>query len=262
MTNKSDNKSEDNIENRIFDNLKADDQDKNQPGLLPPQALLSTPPPSLDSTEDTSTLLSPWWSEEPPAEQLDENTTDNVTLNYEIASSNEAPEESTTPSATTTTPIEKEIETTTETMDDNKKKDNVLNISLLTFGRSGNKDNENQWKERCFLLTLATEDVTKATDNVEKDIEHVFSKSKKCNMICFLKTSRDIVKQQEEEEEKSIFHQFNPFYGTFISVAKTPQRCKEHLLTPGYNPKQSAKDYYTFELGDELSHSGEYGKLI
>lgn len=265
MTNKDgDNKQQD-IENRIFDCLKSDDQDKNQPGLLPPQALLSTPPPSLDSTEDTSTLLSPWWSEEPPVESNEESvyTTENVTSNYEFIPTIETAEEeqpitslTTSDTTTTTTPsiIEKD-------MIDKEDKDNVLNISVLSFGRSSPKDSPIQWKERCILLATTANEIPKSTENskdVQKELANIFDSSKECSMICFLKTSQRFIK--DEKKNQTLFQRLVPFYGRWISVAKTPTRCKEHLLNPGDMTKKSFTDYYTMEIGEELSHSGEYGK--
>ncbi|KAI8643626.1 hypothetical protein BD408DRAFT_385278 [Parasitella parasitica] len=186
-----------------------------QPGLLPPQALLSTPPPPLPSAEDTSTLLSPWWSEEAQAEPADE-------LNAEDATEQEA-----------------------------KKDSGILNISILSFGRSAPKESKEQWKERCLLLATTTELRKKTeTSTVQNELEEIFDKSKECSMICFLRTSRELT-------NRSSFT-LNPFYGTWISVAKTPKRCKEHLLDAGATSKKSFPDYYTMEVGEELSHSGEY----
>ncbi|KAI7907808.1 uncharacterized protein BX663DRAFT_424664 [Cokeromyces recurvatus] len=98
-----------------------------------------------------------------------------------------------------------------------------------------------------------TDNNTSSSDSIKAELENVIDESKKCSMVCFLKTSQNLLKQQQEQKSK-----FNPFYGTWISVAKTPKRCKEHLLIEGTMTKKNHPDYYRMELGEELSRSGEY----
>ncbi|KAG2206875.1 hypothetical protein INT47_007632 [Mucor saturninus] len=200
------------------------------PGLLPPHAL-PCPPPPPPLEQDSSTLTSPWWSEEPPAEQI-EGEADHI------------------PSTTDTLPLT-EKEPTSST----------LNISVLSFNRASAKESPNQWKERCFLLA-ATDGSLKEhkKETVQKELEEIFDKSKECSMICFLRSSRQMTKDRllQEHGKLPLTYSFNPFYGTWITIAKTPTRCKEHLLDAGNITKKTFSDYYTMELGDELGHSGEY----
>ncbi|CEP13838.1 hypothetical protein [Parasitella parasitica] len=221
-----------------------------QPGLLPPQALLSTPPPPLPSAEDTSTLLSPWWSEEAQAESTEEpmdectvDTTASTTTDFTAPPLDSSSLDSIIPT--------QEIDSNNSTEQNAKKDSAVLNISILSFGRSAPKESKEQWKERCLLLATTTE-LRKKNENstVQNELEEIFDKSKECSMICFLRTSRELT-------QKPAFT-LNPFYGTWISVAKTPKRCKEHLLNAGAITKKSFPEYYTMEVGEELSHSGEY----
>ncbi|KAI8377165.1 hypothetical protein EDC96DRAFT_435836 [Choanephora cucurbitarum] len=194
------------------------------PGLLPPQALLSTPAPS--TTEDTSALLSPWWSEEP--QSADDHTS----------------------------PI---------TNQSNGHQNSILNISVLGVSRSSPKESKFQWKERCMLLAFTElqqqrqqqeQQQQQGTDekDSQKQLLDILDRSKDCSMVCFLRTSRQLSKAQTS----SLFH-FNPFAGIFVSVAKSPARCKEHLLNAtNMVTQKSFSDYYTMELGEELSHSSEH----
>lgn len=225
--------------------LEEDGDDHDKPGLLPPQALLSTPPPPLPpSTEDTSTLLSPWWSEEAASEPtetvdvLEEFSSAQASANDTTTTTTTTTTTSTTTDNTTTTPTsripdtENSSQPETSTNNKNAHKDSVVNISILSFNRSSAKEStENKWKERCFLLATTTEKLEHKnhqndTTKVQNELEDIFDKSKECSMICFLRASQQLTKQ----------HQFtlNPFYGTWISVAKTPSRCKEHLLDGNY----------------------------
>ncbi|RCI02927.1 hypothetical protein CU098_012494, partial [Rhizopus stolonifer] len=123
--------------------------------------------------------------------------------------------------------------------------------------RSSPQESTHQWKERCMLLAFTElekqqqkeEDITKKStgQDAQKELLDIFDQSKDCRMVCFLRASRELSKPS-----------LNPFHGTFVSVAKTPKRCKEHLLDAGNMSKKSFSDYYTMELGHELSHSGEY----
>jgi hypothetical protein len=216
--------------------LEEDGDDHDKPGLLPPQALLSTPPPPLPpSTEDTSTLLSPWWSEEPPTEPTEpadilqepisasaSNDTNHIMNNDTTASATAA-----TTKATSTTIPDNSNHTDSNTNKKKARKDSVLNISILSFSRSSAKESTGpKWKERCFLLaTTAAEVERKKTDQVQNELKDLFDKSKECSMVCFLRTSQEMTKDK---------FTLNPFYGTWISVAKTPSRCKEHLLDGNY----------------------------
>ncbi|KAI9483012.1 MAG: hypothetical protein EXX96DRAFT_556519 [Benjaminiella poitrasii] len=226
----------------VNDNNNKDDN--KQRGLLPPHALLSTPPP-----EDTSTLTSPWWSEEATAETKEGNE-----------NSTELPPSSDT--VAMPTPSNDSSNNSTSTLNNNlihntnsnkNETSSALNILLLNFIRSAPKESSQQWKERCLLLATAEIDKNKKdTTAAKQELEDIIDNSKACSMICFLKTSQRLIKQQEQTSR------FNPFYGTWISVAKTPKRCKEHLLTEGNISKKSHLDYYTAELGEELDYSGEY----
>lgn len=210
-------------------------QDKNQlPGLLPPQALLSTPPPPLPSAEDTSTLLSPWWSEEAQTEPVDDFFNDATAS--DDATSAAASSSNTTATEFTAPPLDSsslDSNIPTQELDSNHLQDeankdsSILNISILSFGRSAPKESKDQWKERCLLLATTTE-LSKKRENasVQNELEEIFDKSKECSMICFMRTSRELTKKPS--------FTLNPFYGTWISVAKTPTRCKEHLLDGMY----------------------------
>lgn len=173
------------------------------PSLLSPHAL-PTPPPPPPTEQDSSTLTSPWWSEEPLAEAIEEKA--------DLA-----------PSTAESSPLtEKEPNSS------------ILSISVLSFGRASPKDSSHGWKERCFLLA-ATAGSTKEhkKENVQKELEEIFDKSKECSMICFLRSSRQMTKDrllQEHNGKLPVSFSFNPFYGTWITIAKTPTRCKEHLL--------------------------------
>jgi hypothetical protein len=218
--------------------LEEDRDDHDKPGLLPPQALLSTPPPPLPpSTEDTSTLLSPWWSEEPPTEPtepvdtLEESSSANASSN----DTNHILKNDTSNTTTTTTSSNKTIPEKSNNnhvdTSNNAQKDSVLNISILSFSRSSAKESTDKWKERCFLLATTTAELEqkKKTDTTkaQDELKDIFDKSKECSMICFLRTSQQLTKE-------STNFTLNPFYGTWISVAKTPSRCKEHLLDGNY----------------------------
>jgi hypothetical protein len=203
----------------ILDDVNVDSHDT--PGLLPPQAL-PTPPPPPPNTQDTSTLLSPWWSEEPPTETI-ETDSEPAMSNYE---------KEVTPIPALTQKAEKDPSS------------NILNISILSFGRSSPKESPDYWKERCILLATTSELSFKkennGENNVQKELEEIFDKSKECSMVCFLRSSRKLAKdrllKQHEGDESKLPTTFsiNPFYGTWISVAKTPKRCKEHLLDSMY----------------------------
>lgn len=207
-------------------------QDRNQlPGLLPPQALLSTPPPPLPSAEDSSTLLSPWWSEEAQAEPTDD-LFDDGTASAEATNATST-SSSTTAAEFTAPPLDsssldsniptQEMDSSSHLQDETNKDSSILNISILSFGRSAPKESKDQWKERCLLLATTTElSKKKEGVSVQNELEEIFDKSKECSMVCFMRTSRELTKKPS--------FTLNPFYGTWISVAKTPARCKEHLL--------------------------------
>ncbi|KAK4509637.1 uncharacterized protein ATC70_006939 [Mucor velutinosus] len=241
------------------DDQESDTQVRKQlPGLLPPQALLSTPPPPLPSAEDTSTLLSPWWSEEAQTEStddfFDDATASADATSATATSSNVTAAEFTAPPLDSSS-LDSNIPTqeldSNHLQDETNKDPSILNISILSFGRSAPKESKDQWKERCLLLATTTElSKKKEGVSVQNELEEIFDKSKECSMICFMRTSRELTKKPS--------FTLNPFYGTWISVAKTPARCKEHLLDAGEMTKKSFPDYYTMEVGDELSHSGEY----
>ncbi|CAO3610516.1 unnamed protein product [Mucor hiemalis] len=248
MTKTTESQNKENLD-RIADNEALIPEDVNvdnhdEPGLLPPQALPTPPPPP--NTQDTSTLLSPWWSEEPPTEII-ETEAEPFTSNAEK---------------------EPSLPTLAHTEKDPTSNPSILNISVLSFGQSSPKDSTEHWKERCILMATTTElsakSKTQDSNNVQKELEEIFDKSKECSMICFLRTSRELarsrlLKQFDGDESKMpTTFAVNPFYGTWISVAKTPQKCKEHLLNAGNISSKSLPDYYTLELGEELSHSGEY----
>ncbi|KAG2202447.1 hypothetical protein INT46_002242 [Mucor plumbeus] len=234
-------------------NKDSEKANKNQlPGLLPPQALLSTPPPPLPSAEDTSTLLSPWWSEEAQTESTDDFTDDSnntATSNTETTDFTAPPLDSSYLDSNIPT---QEIDSNSMKEEDNSHKDSsILNISILSFGRSAPKESKDQWKERCLLLATTTElNKKKENNTVQNELEEILDKSKECSMICFMRTSQELTKKPS--------FTLNPFYGTWISVAKSPKRCKEHLLDAGNICKKSFPDYYTMEVGEKLSHSGEY----
>lgn len=180
------------------------------PGLLPPHAL-PCPPPPPPLEQDSSTLTSPWWSEEPPAERIEA-------------------EADLVPSTTESLPLTEK-----------DSKSSTLNISVLSFNRASAKGNPNQWKERCILVA-ATDGFVKENkkenkreynkETVQKELEEIFDKSKECSMVCFLRSSRQMTRDRllEEHGKLPLSFSFNPFYGTWITVAKTPSRCKEHLL--------------------------------
>lgn len=213
------------------DGQESETQDRNQlPGLLPPQALLSTPPPPLPSAEDTSTLLSPWWSEEAQTEPTDDFFDDVIasadTTNATASTSNTMAPEFTAPPLDSSS-LDSNIPTqeldSSHLQDETNKDSSVLNISILSFGRSAPKESKDQWKERCLLLATTTElSKKKEGASVQNELEEIFDKSKECSMVCFMRTSRELANKPS--------FTLNPFYGTWISVAKTPARCKEHLL--------------------------------
>ncbi|KAI8384094.1 hypothetical protein BD560DRAFT_443937 [Blakeslea trispora] len=245
------------------------------PGLLPPQALLSTPAPSLSTTEDTSTLLSPWWSEEPQSvdEQSPLVSEDISHTEHTMPDTNLPPEKKEEPLH----PIEQTSETFVNHHDGDKNhhdtdpqpddhQNSVLNISVLGFSRSSSKEKQFQWKERCMLMAFTEIQkqqqeqaiVKKTTDakDTQRELLDIFDRSKDCSMVCFLRTSRELSKAAETTQSS---FSLNPFAGMFISVAKSPKRCKEHLLdVNNIDTKKSFPDYYTMELGQELSNSGEH----
>ncbi|KAG1469030.1 hypothetical protein G6F56_003496 [Rhizopus delemar] len=118
--------------------------------------------------------------------------------------------------------------TTTQDRPDTNSKPSTF---LLGINRSleYNGDKELGWKEKCYLFTNAPK-----MNNGESDRDHLetlFDHSKDCTMVCFLKESKKLTRQriliEEGEEEKN---GWNPFHGIWVSVAKTPKRCKEHIL--------------------------------
>ncbi|EIE83893.1 hypothetical protein RO3G_08598 [Rhizopus delemar RA 99-880] len=100
------------------------------------------------------------------------------------------------------------------------------------------------WSEEAAATTGAEEMVEEKNKLPEKPTH-------RHNTILFgLSQSRKLAKQRlllsdEEEKKKTSDVEFklNPFYGTWISVAKTPKRCREHILG---------------DLGREISHSSEH----
>lgn len=175
------------------------------PGLLPPHALPTPPPPPPE--QDSSTLTSPWWSEEPPTE----------------------PTPTTTTAEAEAEPLSSQQDTTRQ-----EKENKIVNMSVLSFRRSSPKDSATPWKERCFLVAttnLSSERIGK--ENVQKELEDLFDNSKHCSMVCFLRSSRELTRERllkENDGKLPITFSINPFYGTWLSIASTPARCKEHLL--------------------------------
>jgi hypothetical protein len=207
---------------------------KNTPGFLPPQSLPKPPPPPPIPNQDSSDLLSPWWSEE-----------------------NEAvPDASSAPTSSSSSPSPSDASAPSNT----DGSDNTLNISLLGFGRASKV--EGDWSEKCFMLatTKPSKHDEDENEEFEETVKRLTVESKKCSMVCFLRESRRFTSERMADKPSSILTQLNPFYGTWVSVAKTPMKCKEHLETE-HLTKKTEKDYYTLELGDELSHSGDHGKI-
>lgn len=203
-----------NYNNKVKEEV--EEEIKETPGLLPPHAL-PTPPPPPPLEQDSSSLTSPWWSEEEPIETKVDPS-------------------SSVPTTTTTT------ETGTTAAND-PKNNNLLNISFVAFSRASAKENPIPWKENCFLIAKtkivsATEQkglirVKPVEKGKERSVEEILDDSTECSMICFLRSSRQLTKDRilnENDGKLPITFSVNPFYGTWISVAKTPARCKEHVL--------------------------------
>ncbi|KAI8887753.1 hypothetical protein K501DRAFT_174801 [Backusella circina FSU 941] len=199
-----------------------EDKKNPPPGFLPPQSLPTPPPPPPIPEQDSSDLLSPWWSEE----------------------------KETPPDNTTTPPSNN-----TPSNDDDS---HIINIQALGFGRVSKV--EGDWTENCFMVATITQSQMEEEDNedFEATVKRLTLESKKCAMVCFLRESKRFT-QERMADKPSILSQLNPLFGTWVSVAKTPEKCNEHLQTE-YLTKKTEKDYYSLELGDELSHSGDHVK--
>lgn len=179
--------------------------DKESPSLLPPQAA-ATPPPS---TDDTASLLSPWWSEQTA-------TTEEIQ-----------------PTAT-----EKTNNDTNNSSASNNSSSTHKHTILIGLNRNmeHNDDKEISWKEKCYVFANVPKLKYEGKSDRE-NLEKLFDYSRECTMVCFLRESRKLARQRllltEENTEKKtsdIGFTLNPFYGTWISVAKTPKRCREHIL--------------------------------
>jgi hypothetical protein len=206
-------------------------------GFLPPQALPTPPPPPPIPNEDTSSLTSPWWSEE-TSDTSKEEIQEQEGMSETIATTTTATTTST--SATTTTSTTNGENTT---------------ITLLGFGRSSKSKGE--WNEKCYMLAT-TQGGGKKDENFDKEFKRLTEQSKDCSMVCFLKESKQLT--QQRRQQVSMWDDYNPFFGTWITVTRSPTKCRQHLETE-YIQKKNQSDYYTMELGDGLYHSGEYGKL-
>ncbi|KAG0934598.1 hypothetical protein G6F57_007105 [Rhizopus arrhizus] len=195
--------------------------------MLPP-SIVPPPPP----TEDTCSLLSPWWSEE----------------------------------AAATTGAEEVVEEKNKLPEKPTHRHNTI-LFGLSRNMEHNEDKELNWKEKCYLLANIPKMEFEGKMDRER-LERLFNHSRECTMVCFLKESRKLAKQRlllsEEEEKKKtsdVEFKLNPFYGTWISVAKTPKRCREHILgEQALITKKVYPDYYTIDLGKEISHSSEHGE--
>ncbi|CAO3671220.1 hypothetical protein G6F70_007168 [Rhizopus microsporus] len=207
--------------------------DKESPSLLPPQAA-ATPPPS---TDDTASLLSPWWSEQTA-------TTEEIQ-----------------PTAT-----EKTSNTNNSSESNNSSSTHKHTILIgLNRNMEHNDDKEISWKEKCYVFANVPKLKYEGKSDRE-NLEKLFDYSRECTMVCFLRESRKLARQRllltEENTEKKtsdIGFTLNPFYGTWISVAKTPKRCREHILgVQAFLTKKDYPDYYTIDLGEETKHSSEH----
>ncbi|EIE87139.1 hypothetical protein G6F46_008312 [Rhizopus delemar] len=178
---------------------------------------------TIPSSKETSSLLSPWWSE----------------------------------ASATRTAAE-------EAANNNTERENKYASILLGLSRNmeHNEDKELGWKEQCYLLANAP----KMSYNSDRNsLEKLFDQSRECTMVCFLRESRKLARQrlllaEEDKEEMSIRgSMLNLFHGIWISVAKTPKRCKEHILgEQSMMSKKDYPDYYTVDLEKEISRSGEH----
>ncbi|KAL1929761.1 hypothetical protein VTP01DRAFT_1899 [Rhizomucor pusillus] len=180
------------------------------------------PPTPPQSSRNPSSLLSPWWSAEPPPER---------------------------PS-------------------DAKKNHYVfMNFSVTTSakkpGTEGNtpEDQVVLTKESCFMLAKK-EALQNQPDDAPANSPYVGTSD--CRMICFLRESEHLLKLREAEQHQQQQRSWNPFRGTWLVVATTRQRCMEHSFSDDKRlpKKHNHPDYYTVDLGEMLSGSGEDVKRI
>ncbi|KAI9279288.1 hypothetical protein BY458DRAFT_431827 [Sporodiniella umbellata] len=154
---------------------------------------------------------------------------------------------------------------TTTNEEDTPEQPKTNTLFLFGINRSlvNEKDKDLVWDEKCYLVTNSGLPAPPHAKDKEM-VERMFQRCKQCTMVCFLKESRKLTRQRALAESGKDKGMQNPFHGIWITVAKTPKRCKEHILqdTKIIQPENSP-DYYNIDLGKEIDRSGEHAtKLI
>ncbi|CAO3694982.1 unnamed protein product [Rhizopus stolonifer] len=150
----------------------------------------------------------------------------------------------------------------TESRETEKKSHHRHRTILLGLQRymEHKEDKEINWKEKCYLLANVPKMEYKEKSDRE-NLEKLFDHSNECSMVCFLKESEKLVKRRLLEEEGSAECEYNPLHGAWISVAKTPKRCRDHILgDQTIITKKNYPDYYTINLAREINPSSEHGE--
>ncbi|KAI9266446.1 hypothetical protein BDA99DRAFT_505664 [Phascolomyces articulosus] len=131
--------------------------------------------------------------------------------------------------------------------------------NAIEYGADGQKTGKSTqlFTERCYLSTRK-EDLGDQPSNSNNNDNGIPTRAPSdCRMVCFLRES-DERRKERHEKNKSIW---NPFHGLWIVVATTHARCLEHTAEKDII-KKSHPDYYTIELGESFSGSGDDAKRI
>ncbi|CDH59500.1 hypothetical protein RO3G_11850 [Lichtheimia corymbifera JMRC:FSU:9682] len=139
---------------------------------------------------------------------------------------------------------------------------------LMHFTRIVNgsiKDNNNNssntplFTEQCVLLTKQDHSSSTTTTDQQHStstsngIKFLNGKPQSdCRMVCLLRENQE--KRKEQQKAHGSF--LNPFHGLWIIVATTQARCLEHTAEKEITKKNHA-DYYTINLGERFSGSGD-----
>ncbi|KAI9264763.1 hypothetical protein BY458DRAFT_418775, partial [Sporodiniella umbellata] len=120
-------------------------------------------------------------------------------------------------------------------------------------------DKDINWSEKCYILASIP---YKYKENISKEenIDFLLGKSIECSMVCFLRESQKLVKQRLHAEKKNTAErQYSPLHSIWITIARTPERCKEHLYREHIAEyKASHPIYYTLNLANQISYSSTY----
>lgn len=91
--------------------------------------------------------------------------------------------------------------------EDKTSKKTLFRFSFFHFSRA-----TSQRKEHCVLFADTN------TKDEQKELFQLLDASQQCTMVCFLRASQPSSGR------------WNPLHGNWISVAKTPERCREHVM--------------------------------